>query len=288
MTGESFITPPLLPPVIADPQPQPSDPPVNPEPSPTPEPEPEPLDPTDPAPELPSPPEPTLPNNPNQPLPTTQVMQAIADAIADGSILASPVVGAAVPHRFDGTPLQPLTTAAFNQAVPSSDWWSSVVMPVFGDDFSAPLHAHPLTVQATSTGILVGAPTESTVAVTGATTAEYKTPHRFDLRIDLLQQSPASRFAVEEYGDWSFTGRWLGGNTQPTATLAQGSPMVWLDDIDFEQMVVVPIDGNADIEIGSNYAFVTVAGRTSLVLGPEGSRVEILPEGICRTWNDAG
>ena len=280
VTGESFITPPLLPPVIADPQPQPSDPPVNPEPSPTPEPEPEPLDPTDPAPELPSPPEPTLPNNPNQPLPTTQVMQAIADAIADGRILASPVVGAAVPHRFDGTPLQPLTTAAFNQAVPSSDWWSSVVMPVFGDDFSAPLHAHPLTVQATSTGILVGAPTESTVAVTGATTAEYKTPHQFDLRIDLLQQSPASRFAVEEYGDWSFTGRWLGGNTQPTATLAQGSPMVWLDDIDFEQMVVVPIDGNADIEIGSNYAFVTVAGRTSLVLGPEGSRVEVLPEGI--------
>ena len=46
-------------------------------------------------------------------------MQAIADAIADGRILASPVVGAAVPHRFDGTPLQPLTTAAFNQAVPS-------------------------------------------------------------------------------------------------------------------------------------------------------------------------
>ena len=32
VTGESFITPPLLPPAIADPQPQPSDPPVNPEP----------------------------------------------------------------------------------------------------------------------------------------------------------------------------------------------------------------------------------------------------------------
>jgi len=280
VTGGSFITPPVLAPVIEDPQPQPSDPLVNPEPSPTPEPEPEPLDPTDPAPELPAPPAPTLPNNPNQPLPTTQVMQAITNAMADGRILASPAVGAAVPHRFDGTPLQPLTTATFNQAVPSSDWWSSVVMPVFGDDFSAPLHAHPLTVQATSTGILVGAPTESTVAVTGATTAEYKTPHRFDLRIDLLQQSPASQFAVEEYGDWSFTGRWLGGDTQPTATLAQGSPVVWLDDVNFEQMVVVPTDGNADIEIGSNYAFVTVAGRTSLVLGPEGSRLEVLPEGI--------
>ena len=57
-------------------------------------------------------------------------------------------------------------------------------MPVFGDDFSAPLHAHPLTVQATSTGLLVGAPTETTVAVTGATTAEYKTPHRFDLQLE--------------------------------------------------------------------------------------------------------
>ena len=242
--------------------------------------QPQPVVPPEVAPEPVPSPNPTLPSVGDQPLPTTDVSLALAEAIADGRILASPAVGDAVPHRFDGTPLQPLTTSRFNQAVPSSDWWSSVVMPVFGDDFSAPLHAHPLTVQATSTGLLVGAPTETTVAVTGATTAEYKTPHRFDLQLELLQQDPASRFAVEEYGDWSFTGRWLGGDTQPTATLAQGSPVVWLDDVNFEQMVVVPTDGNADIEIGSNYAFVTVAGRTSLVLGPEGSRLEVLPEGI--------
>ena len=242
--------------------------------------QPQPVVPPEVAPEPVPSPNPTLPSVGAQPLPTTDVSLALAQAIADGRILASPAVGDAVPHRFDGTPLQPLTTSSFNQAVPSSDWWSSVVMPVFGDDFSAPLHAHPLTVQATSTGLLVGAPTETTVAVTGATTAEYKTPHRFDLQLELLQQDPASQFAVEEYGDWSFTGRWLGGDTQPTATLAQGSPVVWLDDVNFEQMVVVPTDGNADIEIGSNYAFVTVAGRTSLVLGPEGSRLEVLPEGI--------
>ena len=242
--------------------------------------QPQPVVPPEVAPEPVPSPNPTLPSVGDQPLPTTAVSLALAEAIADGRILASPAVGDAVPHRFDGTPLQPLTTSSFNQAVPSSDWWSSVVMPVFGDDFSAPLHAHPLTVQATSTGLLVGAPTETTVAVTGATTAEYKTPHRFDLQLELLQHDPASQFAVEEYGDWSFTGRWLGSDTQPTATLAQGSPVVWLDDVNFEQMVVVPTDGNADIEIGSNYAFVTVAGRTSLVLGPEGSRVEVLPEGI--------
>ena len=242
--------------------------------------QPQPVVPPEVAPEPVPSPNPTLPSVGDQPLPATDVSLALAQSIADGRILASPAVGDAVPHRFDGTPLQPLTTSRFNQAVPSSDWWSSVVMPVFGDDFSAPLHAHPLTVQATSTGLLVGAPTETTVAVTGATTAEYKTPHRFDLQLELLQQDPASRFAVEEYGDWSFTGRWLGGDTQPTATLAQGSPVVWLDDVNFEQMVVVPTDGNADIEIGSNYAFVTVAGRTSLVLGPEGSRLEVLPEGI--------
>ena len=242
--------------------------------------QPQPVMPPEVAPEPVPSPNPTLPSVGDQPLPTADVSLALAQAIADGRILSSPAVGDAVPHRFDGTPLQPLTTATFNQAVPSSDWWSSVVMPVFGDDFSAPLHAHPLTVQATSTGLLVGAPTETTVAVTGATTAEYKTPHRFDLQLELLQQDSANQFAVEEYGDWSFTGRWLGGDTQPTATLAQGSPVVWLDDVNFEQMVVVPTDGNADIEIGSNYAFVTVAGRTSLVLGPEGSRLEVLPEGI--------
>ena len=242
--------------------------------------QPQPVVPPELAPEPVPSPNPTLPSVGDQPLPTTEVSLALAEAIADGRILASPAVGDAVPHRFDGTPLQPLTTSSFNQAVPSSDWWSSVVMPVFGDDFSAPLHAHPLTVQATATGLFFGAPTETTVAVTGATTSEYKTPHRFDLQVELFQQGTADRFAVEAYGDWSFTGRWIGGDSQPAATLAQGSPVVWLDDVNFEQMVVVPTDANADIEIGSNYAFVTVAGRTSLILGPEGSRLEVLPEGV--------
>ena len=278
--GETLVAAPMISPVDEVPGPEPSQPPTNPEPIPELPQEPVPVEPPAPSPEPPFPRDPAPPVNLDQLLPRTQVTPALADAIADGRILGSPAVGDALPRRFDGTPLQPLTSPDFDQAVPSSDWWSSVVMPVFGDDFSAPLHAHPLTVQAAATGLLFGAPTETTVAVTGATTSEYKTPHRFDLQLELFQQGIADRFAVEAYGDWSFTGRWIGGDSQPAATLAQGSPVVWLDDVEFDQLVIKPTDINAGIETQDNYAFVTVAGRTSLILGPEGSQVEVQPEGI--------
>jgi hypothetical protein len=209
-----------------------------------------------------------------QPLPATAVDGAMGDAIAAGWLLAAPAAAAATPSDFSGSPLQPLVTPDFDQAVPSSDWWSSVVMPVFGDQFSAPLHVHPLTVQMTADGVLFGGPTQTTVTVTGSTTTEYKTPHRFDLRIDLLGSEPAARFAVEQYGDWSFTGRWLGGGVHPTATLVQGSPVLWLDEVDFSRAVLVPQAGDAAIEADASHAFVTIAGRTSLVMAPEGTWLE--------------
>ena len=305
--GETLIAPPATDPTSTDPtstdpassdptssdptptDPAPTDPaPTDPAPTdPTPT-DPTPTDPTptDPAPTDPTPTDPTPAPDPgsppiagNQPLPAVSVETALAEAVAAGNLLPAPLAGAAVPTSFDGTQLSPLVTDAFDQAVPSSDWWSSVVMPVFGNGFSAPLHAHPLTVQLTANGLLFGAPTKTTVAVTGSTTAEYKTPHRFDLRLDLLGDAAAS-FAVEDYGDWSFTGRWQGGGVSPTATLAQGSPVIWLDEVDFSRAAIQPQAAGAVIEMAANHAFITIAGRTSLVLAPAGTRLEQAAGGL--------
>ncbi|MEO1992058.1 MAG: glycosyl hydrolase, partial [Pirellulales bacterium] len=115
---------------------------------------------------------------------------------------------------------------------------------------------------------------QTTVAYTGATTTEYKAPHRYDLQFHLTGSTDATRFALEEYSDWSFTGRWLGGSASPTATLAQGSPFVWLEDVDFRQLRITTIAGSS-IEVEGNQAFVTTDGRTSLVLAPEGSQLDV-------------
>ena len=195
-------------------------------------------------------------------------------AISEGKLLGEPGPGDHTPSTFDGTAIQPLTVADFDQPVPSSDWWSSVVMPVFGNVFSAPLHVHPLTVQMTQSGLSFGAPTQTTVTHTGATTTEYKTPHRYDLSFHLTGSTDSSQFALEKYSDWSFTGRWLGGDISPTATLAQGSPILWLEDVDFRQLRITTIEGSS-IEVDGNHALVTTDGRTSLVLAPEGSRIEV-------------
>lgn len=185
-----------------------------------------------------------------------------------------PGPGDRTPADFNGGELKPLTSPNFDQPVPSSDWWSSVVMPVFGNAFSAPLHAHPLTVQMTQTGLSFGAPTQTTVTYTGATTTEYKAPHRFDLQVHLTGANNAQEFVLEEYSDWLVTGRWMGGDASPTATVAQGSPVVWLEEIDFSKFRADAIPGSL-IEIQDNHAFVTTDGRMTLLLAPEGSRIEL-------------
>jgi hypothetical protein len=266
--GDTIVAPPNeltppSPPVSPPPPPDPLVPP--PEDPPQPEPVPDPVAP---------------PGGASQLLPEMAVDSAIAAAIAAGRLLPAPAAGDAVPTSFSGSRLTPLVSAGFDEPVPSSDWWSSVVMPVFGNPFSAPLHVHPLTVQMTANGLDFGAPTHAVVTVTGNTTTEYKTPHRFDLGIDLLGGEAADSFAVEGYGDWSFTGRWLGGGSSPTATLAQGSPVLWLEDVDFGRAVIRPQAGGAIVESQSNHAFITIDGRTTLVLAPAGARLEQQAGGV--------
>ena len=104
--------------------------------------------------------------------------KAIPMLIENGSIAASPSGGLPTPSNFQGLPVEPIVTDSFDQAISSNEWWSSVHFPAFGDQFSAPLFAHPLTVQMTNTGVSLAAQSFQTAFETGSTTREFVTPFR--------------------------------------------------------------------------------------------------------------
>ncbi len=198
---------------------------------------------------------------------TDTQLAALLDA---GKIAAEPRVGSYTPSDHQGALVEPLVTGEFSQAVPSGDWWSSVHFAKFGDPFSAPLYVHPLTVQLNDSGLLVGTPAEQTTVVTGTTTAELKTPHQFDLQVELFAAGQqASSFALDSYSDWSFTGSWQGNSSSTAATLALASPMVWLADVELANLVIGFNTAVAEVQLADNVAQVAIAGRNYAVYASE-------------------
>ena len=95
----------------------------------------------------------------NRRMMTAAMNDARIDAlISNATIAKAPAVGLRVPSNHMGQPIVPMVTEDFDQPIPSNDWWSSVHFPAFGDDFSAPLHVHPLVAKATEYGLTIAAP----------------------------------------------------------------------------------------------------------------------------------
>ena len=192
--------------------------------------------------------------------------------IANGSIAARPAEGLRVPTDSSGQTLTPLVTDTFDQAISSSDWWSSVHFAAFTNRFSAPLHVHPLTVQPTADGLLLGAPRQLNGFDTGPTTREYRADTQYDLQLTLFGGQRAQDFALEEYGDWSFTGRWQGDAETASLTLSQGSPVTWLENVDFSRTRIHWQSQPAAIDLDGARACLQINGQTYFLRAGSGAR----------------
>ena len=169
--------------------------------------------------------------NPNPPLKTeTPLLNKINQLIENGKLrLTEPDVDA-MPKTSTGEVMQPMIAENFTQAVPSNDWWSSVVFPEFGDAYSAPLYAHPLTIKVEEKGLSLSSQSQREAFQTSDTTWESITPFHRQLQVQVLSEE-AEGFELITYGDWSFTGGWQQPGDRPELTVAQGSPITWLKGV---------------------------------------------------------
>lgn len=208
---------------------------------------------------------------PTTPPPTREVLaNQIQELINKGSLRIVDPATEAIPRSADGAALLPKLAEGFNQAVPSNDWWSSVVFPAFGDPFSAPLYAHPLTVQLNAKGLSIGSQVDQQAFRTSSTTRESITPFHHQLQVQILRDE-SDGFELIRYGDWSFTGGWRQNEGDPELTLAQASPIAWIKDT-LAADISINWQGDLRVEaLDGNVARLSINGDDYAIYSSDGS-----------------
>jgi endoglucanase Acf2 len=178
-----------------------------------------------------------------------------------GTVLPPGTVG---PRTSAGAVAVPKVSAAFHQPVQTSDFWSSLIFPYFGNPHSNNMFAHPLNYRAINNGMMIGhTPTPVFAA------ADYLFPFSQQLTVGVAGLN-APKTVTEEYGDWTVTALWDDGSRTVRATIGHGLPFAFF----------TITGGNASIASSLNPTIwynqkgvvgVTVDGRHYGIFGPDSS-----------------
>ena len=152
-----------------------------------------------------------------------------ADPIGAGSYTTTRPAGGAAPTACGNiatNPRQYVTDNAPDGAVPTNDWWSSLLFKRWDCSFSEPLHAHPMSFDTTSGGLGVSYTTEAAISGSGTGVGEYHFPYtnEFTLGVNGLN-SPNAK--VDDWTDWTVTPYWSDGSRTLRATIGHGLPFVY-------------------------------------------------------------
>ncbi|SNT55246.1 Endoglucanase Acf2 [Streptosporangium subroseum] len=120
-------------------------------------------------------------------------------------------------------PRQWVTANAPAGAVPTNDWWSSILFKKTDCAYGEPLYAHPISYDTFGNGL--GFSYNTTAAISGTATgvSEYHYPYVQDIRVGVAGlNSPDVK--VDGWSDWTVTPYWSGGGRTMKATIGHGLP----------------------------------------------------------------
>ncbi|MCK6600535.1 MAG: carbohydrate-binding protein [Bacteroidetes bacterium] len=168
------------------------------------------------------------------------------------------------PSTFQGASVSPKVSPDFSQPVQTNDFWSSLIFPFYGSQFSNTLYVHPLVVKAESAGLGIGYTKDPVYAA-----ADYLFPYQQQLLagVDGLK---ATQTLVDSYGDWTVTASWSEGTRAMKATFGHGIPFVFFTIAGGNASITVKetpvIWSNQNGVVG-----LTAGGRHYGIFGPAGS-----------------
>ncbi len=129
--------------------------------------------------------------------------------------------GGVAPRLFSGASAVPKVSNSFSKPVQTSDFWSSLIFPFYGDQHSNNLYAHPLYFKAKGTGLQLGYTTTPTFPA-----ADYMFPFSQQLTVGVTGLN-APKTVTDDYGDWTVTALWDDGVRTMRATLGHGLPFAF-------------------------------------------------------------
>ena len=152
--------------------------------------------------------------------------RATAAAVGAGSYTTTLPAGAALPTGCGDLATNPrafVTGNAPKGAVPTNDWWSSILFKKSDCAFGEPMMAHPASYDTDRGGLGVSYTTTPVVSGSATGVGEYKFPYARDLLVG-VEGLDAPKVMVDGWTDWTVSPTWSDGKRTLRATIGHGLP----------------------------------------------------------------
>ncbi|MCA2217692.1 glycosyl hydrolase [Jidongwangia harbinensis] len=198
---------------------------------------------------------------------------AEAATVGAGSYTETLPAGARLPQgcgTISTNPRQNVTANAPAGAVPTNDWWSSLLFKV-GDEcnHSQPLYAHPAAYRALASGL--GFSYEQQPAISGSPTGlgEYHFPYAQKVVAGVAGLN-APKTLVDGWSDWTVTPSWSDGTRTLKATIGHGLPITYFQATGGDALLSVTGPPTVWSNSGNRIAF-SIAGQDYVAWAPTGA-----------------
>src|SRR3990167_6067275 len=132
---------------------------------------------------------------------------------------------------FSGSPAYPLITSNISGAIPTNDWWSSLVFSYFNEAFSGSMFAAPMGMHTRASGLNIGyTPLARIINDAAGQQVKYEYSYYTDLSIGLSNMN-ATETRLDDYSDWTVTASWQDSDSASNlnATFGHGMPYVYFE-----------------------------------------------------------
>ena len=196
---------------------------------------------------------------------------ASAVAVGAGSYNTTLPAGGGVPSNSDGAPVAPKITSNVTGAIPTNDWWSSLVWQRYaGNPYGENLYALPFSLHAKNNGMGISYITTANISTgSPAYLGEYHYTYSEDFTAGLVGlNSPDSK--VDGYSDWTVTAQLSDGTNTLKSTFGHGLPFAYFTKTGGSAQLT--FIANPTVWSNSNGVLgVTINGHNYGIFAPAGS-----------------
>ncbi len=172
-------------------------------------------------------------------------------------------------------PRQFVTAHAPTGAIPTNDWWSSLVFKRLNCQYSENLEAHPLSYLPNANGLGFSYSTTAQLLAPAPGLQEYHYPYSQDFTAGVSGLN-APIVKVDGWSDWTVTPAWSDGARTMTATIGHGLPFTYIDVTGGGALLTATSPLRVWRSTGASVGF-TVNGHDYVAFAPTGA-----------TWRAAG
>ncbi|MDQ1305167.1 MAG: hypothetical protein QG671_997, partial [Actinomycetota bacterium] len=194
--------------------------------------------------------------------------------------------GARLPEACGSIPTNPrqnVAASAPTGAVPTNEWWSSLLFKRTNCNHSEALVAGPMSFRTDSAGLGVSYPTQVTNVGTANGTAEYHYYYQRDFQLG-LEGLNADKTTVAGWSDWTVSPHWQDGSKSLTTTIGHGLPFIYATTSGAPAKLSFDAAPNVWLNSGDRIGF-RVNGHDYVAYAPTGANWAVQGNALTSTLN---